>query len=247
MIRLMRMLPVLLPGLLWTACENDPAREAGPVEGTWEVAADSLSNVYLRIANGEIDVFTENTFGGCYERMDYVILDVDGIDFRITNGPDTFSIELRRDEDELRVAAFDDEEVYVASTVNPETLGICAPPQPTEQCDSLPVIGVGTELDGVLDATDPANQDGSRYDLYALTVDLTTAIEVTMSSSEVDSRLLLYDSTGALLDSNDDASNRTLNAKLEPTLAPGCHIVMATSAGPAEFGPFTLDVALPEP
>lgn len=242
-----RLLAALLVTALAAACSDDPKRAAGAVEGTWALAEDSAGAVFLRVQGEEVDVFTENTIGDCFVRADYRIIEARGIDFRITNGPDTLTIEMRRDEDVLRVTAFDREAAYMQSSVNPESLSLCQPPEPDADCGTLPTLIVGSEVVDSLDETDPTTDLGTRYELYALDFDSPLDLVVAMSSTEVDSYLSLHDSTGAFIEANDDRSSRTLDAQLELSLAAGCHILMATTAGPNELGEFELDVVLPDP
>lgn len=228
--------------LLSVACSDDPTRGAGAVEGTWELTTGEGQEVYLRIAGDDIDVFTEDVIAGCFDHVQYEVLEIDGARFRVGSAQDTFTIELRREDEALLVTAFDQEDAYVASTVDPASLALCQPPSPDADCATLPVVSLETEIEGTLEADDAENDDGSHHDLYALRVDAPAEFEIVMTSSAVDSYVALYDSTGAFIDFNDDASNLTLDARLTQSLAAGCHIVMATSAFPDEFGDYELFV-----
>lgn len=242
-----RWLPLFLAALLGAGCNDDPTRVAGDVAGTWQLEQDSAGSVYLHIEGDRIEVFTEDTVADCFDRLVYDILKVDGVQHQITTGQDTFTIELRREDEALLVAAFAQEDRYVASTVDPTTLPVCSPPTPSADCAALPVLAVGPPLDGLeLTPTDSANADGSRHDLFALRPASPIELAITMRSNEIDSYLLLYDSAGALLDFNDDANNRTLNARLMASLPPACHIVMATSRSADEFGDYELEISAPD-
>lgn len=237
---------VLLIAALTAACGEDDRPQAGDVQGTWTLAEDSAGAVVLDIQGSEIDVFTENAIGDCFARVGYTIIERRGIDFRITNGADTITIELQRDGDVLRVAAFDQEAEYVLTSFDPTTLTICQPPEPDAECALLPELQVGVEVVDSLDETDARTYLGTRYQLYAIDagpVDVT----VSMASEDVDSYLSLHDSTGTFIVANDDRSSRTLDAELRATLEPGCHIVMATTASADELGEFEIVLRLPAP
>ncbi|HEX6588897.1 MAG TPA: hypothetical protein VF039_07740 [Longimicrobiales bacterium] len=243
-------IPALLVAMLFLAlaaagCENKSRRTPGEVEGTWALAEDSAGAVILRVQGNEVDMFVEDTIGDCYFREDYTVVDIEGVDFRITNGPDTTTVELRRDGEVLVVTVFGQEAEYVAVSVDPDALPVCVPAEPVADCALLPTLGIGAEVSDSLDEADPVTYLGTRYQAYALDFAAPAGMKVSMSSSDVDSYLSLHDSTGAFLEANDDASRSTLDAELDLTLEPGCHILMATTASADELGEFELNVAAP--
>ena len=226
-------------------CGGEERPDPGDVEGTWALAEDSAGAVVLRVQGTEVDVFTENTIGDCFMRADYEITEIRGVDFRLTDGENTLTIEMQRDEDVLRVTAFDREAEYVQASVDPETLPVCQPPEPDADCALLPALTVGSGVVDSLDEADPRTYLGTRYELYALDLGAPDSVRITMSSGEVDSYLSLHDSAGAFIEANDDETSRTLDAELELTVAAGCHILMATTASADEVGEFELDVSAP--
>ncbi len=238
---------ILVAAVVTTSCGENRERTPGEVEGTWALAEDSAGAVILRVQGSEVDVFTESTIGGCYFRDDYEIIELRGVDFRITNGPDTLTIEMQRDGDVLRVTAFDREAEYVTAAFDPESLTVCDPPEPVADCDTLPALTIGSEVSDSLDESDPRTYLGTRYQLYALAFEDSVDLVVSMSSSEVDSYLSLHDSTGTFIEANDDRSSLTHDALLEPALGAACYILMATTASADELGEFELDVTLPSP
>lgn len=238
-------LVVVLAAAAAAGCGEEGRPQAGEVEGTWALAEDSAGAVVLRVQGSEVDVFTENTIGDCFARADYDIIERRGVDFRITNGPDTVAIELQREEDVLRVTAFGRDAEYTAAAFDPEALPICQPPEPEADCALLPVLTVGSGVVDSLDAADPRTYLGTHYELYAIDFDAPIDVAVSMKSGDVDSYLSLHDSTGAFIQANDDRSSRTLDARLDLSLAAGCHILMATSAAPDEIGEFEVEVAVP--
>lgn len=239
--------PVFAVGLLVTAaCGDGPGRTAGDVAGTWALVADSAGAVLVRVSSQEVEVLRQDDVTTCFHRTLYEIVEIDRTEFRLTDQQDTFSVNLRRDGDQLVIDAFGEAATYAQSDVDPATLPLCPPPDPGAPCGSLIGLSVGLSIEGMLQALDSANSDGSRYDLYRLELAAQTDVLIGMSSTEVDSYLLLFDQGGGILLENDDASDLTLDAELETTLAPGCWIIMATSAGADAFGSYDVSVSNPE-
>ena len=226
-------------------CDSSERPQAGEVEGTWALVEDSAGAVILDVQGSEVDVFTENTIGGCFARIDYTIIRRNGIDFRLTNGPDTLTIEMQRDGDVLRVTAFDQQAEYALTAFDPASLTVCHPPEPTADCALLPTLSPGSEIADSLDESDDRTYLGTRFQLYALDFETPLELVVAMSSPDVDSYLSLHDSTGAFIEANDDRSSLSPDAELELTLGAGCHILMATTARADELGEFELTVTPP--
>lgn len=236
------LLLLLLPG----ACGDNPVfRDPGDVNGTWTLPSDKGDAVFLVVTADRIDEYREDPIADCFEHTVYTILETEGYDFRIASQTDTFSIELRREGDDLLVTVFDSLRAYLPSTQDVGSLTLCTPNNPGVVCAEQPGIAIGASIEGELASTDPENPDGSRRDLYRLDVAATTALRIDMSSTEVDSYLVLYEEDGAVHSQNDDRSNLTLDARLTPTLEPGCYLIGATSAGPGELGDYTLEVSTP--
>ncbi|HUF13484.1 MAG TPA: hypothetical protein VMN78_10320 [Longimicrobiales bacterium] len=238
---------LLALGLAFAAigCGDDPVRVTDDVIGTWTTVGEDGGREYIRITESELDVFSEEPFADCFERTPYEILEIDGVAYRVTDQTDTFSVELRRDEENLRVAAFGVSVDYSPTTIDPQTLAQCVTPNPGVACADAPALLTGSTVAGSLAITDAANDDGSRYDAYRIQVEVAVDLVLDMRSPEIDSYLYLFSETGALIARNDDASNRTLNASIEASLDPGCYLVMATSAAPAEFGEYVLELTSP--
>ena len=171
----------------------------------------------------------------------------DGDDFRIESASDTLTIELRRDGDDLIVSVFGESERYVQTGDDPNALTVCGPVSPGVVCADLPAISVGSGVEGTLSPSDPTNPDGSHRDLYRLDVSTEPALDIDMSSTEVDSYLVLYDQGGAVVEENDDRSSLTFDARLTPEgLAAGCYIILASSSGEGEVGDYQLTISLPD-
>lgn len=245
--------PALAPALLALAllaaaggCDDGPVfREPGDVNGTWALAGDKGSEVFLVVTDDGIDAYTENRVTDCFELVEFAVLGVDGDDFEITDQADTFSIEMRRDGDDLVVSVFGERAVYNASTQNVGALPLCPPGNPAVVCAEQPPIAIGQSIEAALAATDSAAPDGSRRDFYRLEVTTPAELAIDMSSTEVDSYLALYEDDGSLHSENDDRSNLTLDARITATLATGCYILSATSSEPDELGDYTVSVATP--
>lgn len=227
--------------LAGAACDGGGGGDdPGEVQGTWALVADSLGAEFIRVEGDQIEVFSEDTIADCYERLFYEVLEVSGSEFEITDQVDTFSVELRRDGDQLIVSAFGDAEAYSATSVDLTTLPVCVMAGPDVECGDLQSMRLGLEMGDAIEATDSRNPDGSHFDLYRIEVTERTDLVVEMSSSDVDSQLLVFDASGEFTGfANDDASDLTLDARVAPTLDAGCWIVMATTSGPAEFGFYT--------
>ena len=110
---------------------------------------------------------------------------------------------------------------------------------PDLDCTSLPTFAQDS-MPGSIDAEDDENPDGSHYELFRVPQATSAIVEIVMESSEVDSYLVLYDSTGTFIDENDDATDATSDARVEQPLEPGCYILMATTQHANEFGDYGL-------
>lgn len=228
------------------ACGGDSERRAGDVQGIWALVADTAGSVYLRVGVDDVEVWMEDRIADCFERTLYTVIEVDGATFRLDDGADTIAVQMRRDGDELILTAFEDSEAYAATDVDLASLPLCGQANPGAVCAELPPLAVGNSLVRTLSPADPENSDGSHRDLYRLDIQATTSLVVEMSSTDVDSYLVLYDASGAdIVEFNDDLSDLTLDARIAPTLEPGCWILMATTAGPDDFGDYLLRVSNP--
>ena len=176
----------------------------------------------------------------------YQVVDIDGTRFELASGPDTLAVHLRRDADRLILTAFDDSEAYAATDIDPATLPVCVPETLDVECAVQLLLVVGDTIERTLSPTDPQRTNGSHMDLYRIDVAAAADLVVEMSSEEIDASLALYDATGvSVVAANDDASELTLDARIEATLDAGCWILVATSAGADEFGDYQLTVSNP--
>lgn len=223
------------------ACGDDGGAVAGDILGTWALDAQGENAVYLRITPDSIVSFREVPEGSCYERRDFEVVDVDRTEFELAAEGDTVRVSIRRVGDRLEVTVFGDRETYVTTDADPGTLPVCAPFTPSEDCATLPAVGLDDRIEGALAVADPSTATGRRYDLYRLD-SAGDSLSIRMESTELDPALALFDSAGVPIADNDDASNRTLQSELEVRPPDGCLILFASSASPAEFGAYTLTI-----
>ena len=246
--RARRLLPLAL-GLLLVACKDDPVRVTDDVAGTWTALGPQGTRQYLRIASDEIEVFSEvfseDLLADCFNRALYEIVEIDGDVFRLSNQDTEFSISLRRDGEQLVVTVSNVAIDYSRTTVDPSTLPLCPGPTPDVPCADLPPLTIPGTVSGSLTASDGENADGSRFDLHRVQVDTPLDLVLVMRSGEVDSYLILFDEVGGVIAENDDASSLTLDARIAPTLQPGCYILMATSAETADLGEYRIESSIP--
>jgi hypothetical protein len=92
-------------------------------------------------------------------------------------------------------------------------------------------IAVGQTINGALTTTDCTLNDGSRADLYTLTVATSQAIQIDMTSTAFDAYLIVYGATGNIV-TGDDNSGGGQNARVVRTFAPGTYYVAANTAQP---------------
>ena len=235
-----------------TACpgEDDPTdeddNEDGAVTGTW-VLEDSQGTVFMRITSSTVAIYYDSGAGTCFLRDDYDIADVDGDVYTIAPADDPsaeFEVELTRSGDNLVYSDDFGTATFEPSSQNLGNLEICEEPGgnlPT--CSTLPAVTLGGSVDGALAGTDPANPDGSRYDLYRLQIGSTTNVGIDMNSDNVDAYLVLFSGAGDYLDENDDRDDTTLDSRIDRSLTAGCYIIMATSYGADEFGGYTVSAS----
>lgn len=111
-------------------------------------------------------------------------------------------------------------------------------PAPVDNANRPSLLVSGQPVDGVLEASDRPLPSGEFVDGYAFMATAGRTYEVTMTSSAVDSYLMVRNSDGLSLD-NDDEAQGVLNAKVTFTAQANAQItVAATSAEPAKTGAY---------
>lgn len=123
-------------------------------------------------------------------------------------------------------------------------LGACGDSSgPPDSCPGGTPIALGATVNGTLQQGDDLDVDGAFLDRYALRVASSGSIEITMSSTELDSYLWLLTSNGAVITSDDDSGGGIsgVDAQIVRSLDRGCFLIDATTF-PGESGPYTLSV-----
>jgi hypothetical protein len=102
-------------------------------------------------------------------------------------------------------------------------------------------ISVGETVTGNITAADCRMETGTFGDAYTISLTQTTALQIDMSSNQLDTVLLLTDEGGAWLGLDDDGGVGT-NSRLIITLSPGSYTIWATTFYPGEVGAYQLSV-----
>lgn len=112
------------------------------------------------------------------------------------------------------------------------------------ECTGGVALSVGASVDGTLEEGDALDIHGEFLDRYALTVEQTATVEITMRSSDVDAFLWLLRTSGFVLDQDDDSGEGAdgLDARIVRPLERGCYLVEATTSFAGQTGDYTLSV-----
>ncbi|MDZ7705408.1 MAG: PEGA domain-containing protein [Trueperaceae bacterium] len=97
------------------------------------------------------------------------------------------------------------------------------------------------EVSGELSADDATRDDGRLVDLYTLTLDEATTVQIDMISDPLDPYLYLETADGAAIAENDDGPRGT-DSQIVAELAPGSYRILASSFFGGDTGPYTLSV-----
>lgn len=101
-------------------------------------------------------------------------------------------------------------------------------------------LSVDATVNGTLLEGDDLDVDGSYLDRFALTVEESGSIRITMRSDDLDAFLWLLRPSGNVITSDDD-NGGGLDAQITQTLNRGCYLVEATTY-PGESGAYVLSV-----
>lgn len=109
-------------------------------------------------------------------------------------------------------------------------------------------ITLGVPVNSSISSTDCIFNGNFNYEYYKLTLATSTPVIIEMSSTAVDSWLMLYDfNTLALIEENDDIVNGVIqNSRITRTLAAGTYLIRARTFDPGQFGTYTLLVRTAE-
>lgn len=129
------------------------------------------------------------------------------------------------------------------------SLAACGGDGPTEPEEAVPcsesaartTIAAGQTINAVLSASDCLLADDSHADLYRFTLTSARAVQIDMTSDEVDAYLGILDADGDLLVDDDDGGGGT-DARIATTLAAGSYVIVATSFDPGDTGRYQLRV-----
>lgn len=109
-------------------------------------------------------------------------------------------------------------------------------------------ISIGQTVNGQLTTTDCLSDSGSYYtDYYTFQGASGQQINISMSSSVIDTYLILNGPTGAIIAQNDDISPTNLNSRIPVSgnltlTAAGTYTIQASTFNPFETGPYTLSL-----
>ena len=120
------------------------------------------------------------------------------------------------------------------------------PTEPEEAVDcsdisTHPIIDLGQTVNGGLTSSDCQLGDGSSADLYRLTLTAPRSVQIDMTSTAVDSYLVLFDVAGSPLDEDDDGGGGS-NARIVISLTAGTYVIAANSWSAGETGSYQLRV-----
>ena len=112
-------------------------------------------------------------------------------------------------------------------------------------CAEAPAIELGQSLDGRLSSRDPTFQ-GARVDYYSLRLVDSTRVTFRLTSPDFDPFLYLFGSDAQIVaqafDSVGAPAGQVESASLQQRLAPGCHLVGASSWERNTTGAYSLGV-----
>ena len=121
--------------------------------------------------------------------------------------------------------------VFTANAI----LDPCAP-------DGAVPLTLGTPVNSSITNTDCVFNGSFNYEFYKFTLAAATGVVIEMSSTQVDSWLMLYDfNTLTLIEENDDIVSGVIqNSRIARTLPAGTYLIRARTFDPGQFGAFTL-------
>ncbi len=93
-------------------------------------------------------------------------------------------------------------------------------------CTPKSTLNAGDTVTGLITYTDCQYIDSTFADLYQMTVPADSAVDLRLNSGDFDAYLVLLDSTGAVVDEDDD-SGGNINARITRNLAAGTYFVVA--------------------
>lgn len=226
-------------------CDEDPSTlESDPIVGTW-VADVAGGTLFVVITEDELHYYTASDAEDCADRTIYELEPLGGNDYllRSTVTPVELEARLVAQGDELTWRTASGDFVLYRSGADPSALPLCAGggDDPSLVCSELPAAEAGQAVSDALTQDDPSER-GFFYDVYAYQPDAQRTVEITVSSTEIDPYLYVYDAAGSLVAENDDAAAGAPDAGLTLQVVPGCYRIEVTSFEPGETGAYTLRI-----
>lgn len=115
------------------------------------------------------------------------------------------------------------------------TESVCADPLP---------IAFGESVEGSLDATDCLRAGGAYQDSWRLVLPNDITVRIDLESDDFDAFLVLQDSVGDTIETNDDGGVG-FNSRIDRLLTAGTYEIRASSFGEGQIGAYRLTVAAP--
>lgn len=236
--------------LLFDATDDDPGGfDECTVFSTWVRQFESGGQPlyeYLDITSGTLRLYL-GVPDECVVGIAFDIVGQDGNTFTLSNpAGEVFDIILVVEDGRLSVASADapgDVTVYDPTTDDPSTYEACepvpTPGDPSIDCSTLPPISVGEAIDGELTTDDP--NYGWYYDLYGLTLAATQEITISMTSSDFNTYIQLWEADGTFIEADDDGGDGT-DSSLTITLDAACYRIEASSFATDVTGAYALSV-----
>ena len=111
-------------------------------------------------------------------------------------------------------------------------------------CDDLQAIDFGQTVSGTLDADDCLRPGGGFQESWELVLANDRTARIDLESDAFDAFLVLKDSDGNILTTNDDGGSG-LNARIDRALTAGTYQIVASSFGAGQTGTYRLTVDVP--
>lgn len=113
-------------------------------------------------------------------------------------------------------------------------------------CDDPRPIDFGETVNGTLDTDDCLRPGGAFQESWGLVLANETTARIDLESDAFDAFLVLKDSDGNILATNDDGGGG-LNSRIDHALAAGTYEIVASSFSPGQTGTYQLTVDVPPP
>lgn len=190
---------LLLTVVLLGGCDEDPANiVSDPITGTW-VADMAGGTIFVVITEDELHYYTASDTEECVDRTIYELEPLGGNDYllRSTLTPVELEARLVAQGGELTWQTESGALDLHESNADPAALPLCAGggDDPALVCSELPAVEAGQEVNGALTDEDPSER-GFFYDVYSYQPGAQATVDVTVTSTEIDAYLYVYDAAG---------------------------------------------------